>query len=185
MTKFQRINLLCLILSLIVFSTACGGWTSEANSVVGVLIAAIPMLVNILLAFAGYLPQPVLDAVSKWGAEAVASLEDVKKLIADFASAPDESKQGIVVQIQQALGIVSDNLAKLLPDLHVTNPSVQRLITLVVSEFSALLGLIPVIQGKVTAKKDVMKLHAALLDKEEFTAAWNGDAGSLGSQYTL
>ena len=184
MTKFQRINLLCLILSLIVFSTACG-WTSEANSVVSILIAAIPMLVNILLAFAGYLPQPVLDAVSKWGAEAVASLEDVKKLISDFASAPDESKDGIVVQIQQALGIINDNLAKLLPDLHVTNPSVQRLITLVVSEFSALLGLIPVIQGKVTAKKEVMKLHSALLDKEEFAAAWNADAGSLGSEYTL
>ena len=184
-TKIQRICMLLAIFNLLILATACGGWTSEANSVVSILIAAIPMLVNIIIAFAGVLPQPVIDAVSKWGAEAVSTLEDIKALIADFANAPPNEQASIVEKIQAALKIVTDHLNSLLPDLHIVNVTVQRLVTLVVTEFSALLGIIPVIQGQVTVKREVQARYHAVLHAKEFKHEFNDLAAELGPDYQL
>lgn len=182
MNKFQRVCLFLAIVSSVLLLTACGGWTDQASKVIGVLQLAIPSLLSILAAFGGAIPSTVLDAMNKWGAEAAKTLKDVKALIDDYAADPQAS---ILDQIQAALKALINNLNAILPDLHVTNPTVTRIISLVVSELAALLAFIPVLQNKVSSHREANELHAAILDADEFKREYNAEAARLGQEYTI
>jgi len=190
MNKFQRICLLLAIVYSILLLSACTTtWTSEAQSIISIIEAAIPSLLAILAAFGVTLAPSVVSAVQSWATQAQLALTQVATLITQYETAAASAQPGILTQIETILTTVSNNLESILPTLHVTDPATQAKIvavfTIVEDELVSLLELIPVIKGEVTDHDAMKALIAKVKSAKEFKHDYNIAAGKFGRQYEI
>jgi hypothetical protein len=173
-------------LHLIACSTA---WTGEASNIIAMLVPAIEAALGILAAFGVGLSATARQQVQSWATQATAALGQVKTLIDEYNTAEAGAKPGLLTEIQTALSVVSSNLSELLPTLHITDKAAEQKIAdvfaAIAGELSALVDLIPVIQGTVTSHAEVKRLVVNLKTHEEFKAYFNQLAGSFGPSYTI
>lgn len=178
--------LFVMCLQLAACSTA---WTGEASNIIAQLIPAIEIALSILAAAGVGLAPTVITAVQGWGAESQKDLAEVKTLIDQYNTAQAGAQPGILEEIQTMLSTISKNFAALLPDIHVSDENTQKQIELVFSaisdEITALIGLVPALQGKITDHDQVKALMANLKSAKAFKKDFNEKAGVFGSQYQL
>jgi hypothetical protein len=195
MRTSTRFSLVILLLFLCLFSTACTtAWTSEAESIISLLVPAIEAALGILGAFglAAGLSSTVMDDVRKWAAQATSDLQTViKPLIDSYNTAVASAQPGILNEIEAALNVILDNYSKILPAIHVTNPKTQDEIEAVVqaiaNEITALIALVPVFQGKITSSEELKRLveHSGYKHPKQFRQDFNQKAGVFGPQYRI
>ncbi len=175
---------------LLVFATACTtAWTSEASSIISLLVPALSSLAAILSAFGVGLSPQVVTSVNSWAAQSQAALATVKDLIAQYDAATADAKPGILSSIKAALDAVVGNLQIILPELHVANAQTQAKITailqLVEGEMVALINLVPALNGQVTSHHELKSLMAALKSPQEFKQEFNSQIAEFGDQYKI
>lgn len=164
-------------------------WTSEASNIISLLVPAIEAALGILTAFGVGLSPTTLTTVQSWATQAQTGLSEVKALITQYNTAIASAQPGILAEIQTVLGVVSSNLAMLLPTLHVTDAKTEAEIATVFSavadEISALIGLVPALQGKITDHDAVKALMAQLKSAKAFRSDFNAKAGVFGKAYEI
>jgi phage-related protein len=179
-----------LLFNLLFLLTGCtAAWTTEASSIISLLEAAVPSILAILAAFGVGLAPGIMDEVTKWASQAQKDLADLKSLIDQYNTAEATAKPGILVTIQNLVGVIIVNLKTILPDIHVTNPDTQQKIMLVITavadELVALLNLIPALKGEVTGHDAVKALMNDVKSPKEFRRDYNYKAGVFGKQYEI
>lgn len=188
----QKLGLCALILLVVSLAGCATNWVSEASNIINLLVPAIQAALAILAAFgiAKGLSPDVMAAVNKWANEATNSLTNVvKPLIEEYSSAVDSAKPGILEEIKAALDVTVKELGLILPTIHVNDPETQAKIMAVVQaielEMTALLNLVPAVQGKVTEHHELKALMHALKSPKEFREDFNHKAGEFGEEYKI
>jgi hypothetical protein len=177
---------LCLVLA--GCSTA---WTSEAVQIITLLGPIVQSAIAILAAFGVGLPPGTLAAFQKWSGDAQSALIELKGLIDEYNTAEASAQPGLLNEIQTLLSTVSGSLSDILPTLHITNAQTQEKITaivqLIAQELTALMALIPAVQGKVTSSHDLMKLvkESGYQHPKDLKNAFNEKARFFGPQYEV
>ena len=187
---YARVCLALLTIIFVLQLAACSTvWTSEASSIISLLVPAIEAALGILAAFGVGISPAALSAVASWGQQAQAALAQVKTLIDQYNAAEASAQPGILTEIQTALSVITSGLATLLPTLHVDNPTTQQKITdvfdAIAGEVSALIALVPALQGNATSHDELKALIAQVKSPKEFKADFNAKAGMFGDQYRL
>ena len=190
MTPFSRLCFLISTLSLLMFAAGCvTTWVGEATSIIQLLVPAISAALGILAAFGVGISPTVMAAVQSWANQATTALQTVAGLIDQYSTAEASAQPGILNEIQTALSTVVSNLTTILPELHVNDPSTQAKILAIIeaiqAEMSALINVIPAIQGKVTSHEEMKALVAAVKGPKEFKAEFNTMVTEFGRQYEL
>lgn len=197
--RYHRLYSLLFIASLPLFVAACStSWVQEAQSIVQLLIPAVEAALGILAAAGLGLPATVVQGVQSWGAQAQGALTQVASLIQQYNSVEASAQPGVLIEIQNVLGVVTQNLNQLLPTIKVTNPSTQAKVEAVVQaiadEMTALVNLIPAVQSATASgasahdqlKRIVSDQHFAVLKSaKEFKEQFNKAATQFGSQYAI
>jgi len=188
--RFWKIMGIFAVLDLLALMCGCStAWTQEASNIIALLVPAIQSALAILAAFGLGISPSVLTAVNKWATDAESGLAQVKSLIEQYNAAEATAQPGILTEIQTLLGVISSNLAAILPTIQVTDPSTQAKILAVIeaisSEISALLNLVPAIQGQVTSTEELKALMGALKSPKQFKEAYNKAAGVFGESYQI
>ena len=190
--KFQRICLLWAIFNLLILATACGDWISQAVNVINLLVPAINAALAILMAFGVGVSPDVRAAVQKWSAEAVDTLTNVVRPLLDQykAAVDDPAKATILAKIQAAVQVTIDNLASILPSIHVANPQteakIKAVFQLVLAQIIALVNLVPALtpNSKLSLHQK-MKLARQVKSDKEFRHEFNDLADDFGDEYRI
>ena len=185
MKTLNRINLLWTLAWVIMLLTGCTTtWTTEAINIITLLGPSITSILAILAAFGVGLSPTVATALTAWSGRAETGLAQVKTLIEQFNTAQATAQPGILAEIQTALGVIDSDLATLLPTIKITNASTQAKIMAVVqsfqSELSALIALVPALQGKVTDHDQFKKLIAAVGSSKQYRSDFNKKVDAFG-----
>jgi hypothetical protein len=188
--KHHRLYSLLFLASTTLLITACStAWVSDASSIIALLGPAIEAATGILTAFGLGLSPDVLAAFQKWAAEAQAALTNVVgPLITQYTTASATAQPGILGDISTALSVISSNLATILPTIKVTNPTRQNQIYAIVmsiaNEITALIGLVPALQGKITSGEELEALITKLDYKhpKQFKKLFNERVADLGPE---
>jgi soluble cytochrome b562 len=166
-------------------------WVSEATSIIQLLVPAITSVLSILTAFGvpTGLTTTALASIQSWANQATAGLQTVANLINQYNTAKASAQPGILTEIQTAISTITNNLATILPELHVTDADTQAKITAVIkavqSELVALLNLVPALKGEVKSHDELKALVAAVQSPKEFRASFNKAAGVFGKEYEI
>lgn len=190
--RFLQVMGIFAILDICLMTAACStAWTTEATNIIVLLVPAIQAALAILAGFGVGLPATVMTAVNTWAAEAQKDLSIVRGLIEQYNSAAANAQPGILVEIENLLGVISSNLAAILPQIHVADATVEARILAVIQaiagEISALLTLIPAVQGKVTSAAELKALveKSGFKDPKHFKKDFNTAAGYFGKQFEI
>lgn len=175
---------------LLIMLTGCtASWVSEATQIIQLLVPSISSILGILSAFGVGLPAAAMVDVQNWANQATADLQTVAGLIDQYDAAEATAQPGILTEIQTLLSTITSNLTTILPEVHVTDASTQAkivaVINLVSSEMTALIKLVPALQGQVTSHDELKQLMAAVQSPKEYKAAFNTAVSSFGKQYEL
>lgn len=189
-TALSRFFFLITIVWCCLWLTGCTtSWISEATNIINLLVPSITAILGILSAFGIGLPATVMTAVESWANAATTGLQTVGTLIGQYQTAEESAKPGILVEIQTALSVITNNLATILPQIHVDDPTTQAKIMAVIQavqvEITALINLVPALQGKVTSADDLKSLMAELKSPKEYKADFNAKAGVFGREYEI
>jgi hypothetical protein len=180
---FTLVNL-CLLLC-----SCDSSWTSQATNIILALEPAIAVVVSLLAAFGAGIPPVALTSIQTWANDATAALASIKTLIDQYTAATAAEQPGILNDIKAAITVLTTNLNAILPELHITNQATQAkidaIISLVADELTALLNLIPVIQGAVTDHDEVKALVAKLKSAKEFKKEFNAQTETFGPQFVI
>lgn len=174
----------------LLFMTGCGGWTTEATSIIALLGPAISAALAILAAFGIGVSPTVLAAIQAWGVAAQDALTNVvQPAINAYNAAAADAKAALLSEIQAALNSIVTNLASVLADVHITDPKTQAKVAavfaLIQTFLQSLIDLIPVLQGKVTDTAEAQKLVAAVMPPKTFKKQFNVLADGFGKQYEI
>ena len=189
---FARISLTLLLFVVCLHLAACStAWTSEASSIIAMLDPAIIAALGILTAFGVGLSPSVLTQVQNWSSQAQTALAEVRALIDSYNTAEAGQQPGILQEIQTGLSTIASGLTDILGILHVSNPQTQAKISAifqaVAEELSALIALVPALQGKV-GMKEAKRLAANVKTAEEFKEYFNqmvAQFGDVAKSYQL
>jgi len=137
-------------ISLIAATIACSTtWVTEA---VNILKVVAPAAINVLTLVAAFEGKPV-DAQ-----KSATIVNDVNAAITElqnYAAASAAAQPGLLSQLNAALAQTQTDLASILADVHVSNPTkvaqINALVTFVISEVAAVQSLLP--NAPVTARK--------------------------------
>lgn len=192
-TTIQRLCWLFAILNLMLLVTGCTtAWTSEASNIITLLVPAIASALSILAAFGVGLSPTAMSSIQAWAKQATDSLATVKSLIDQYNAAEATAKPGLLTEIETVIATITNNLAELEPQLHITDPSTQAKISAVIgaiqAELNSLLNLIPVIQGQPLAAEEMHARIKTLKTASQFKADFNAKVAALGpeaKQYQL
>lgn len=190
-TRLSRFFTLFTILwCMALFTTACTtAWTSEAINIINLLVPAITAALAILTSFGKGVSPGVLASVQSWSNQATVDLRTVAGLIDQYNAADATAKAGLLTEIQTMLQVLIDNLNVILPEVHVDDQVTQDRITAVIatvaSEITALINLVPALQGRVTGHAEVKKLMHAVKSPDEFRDEFNEKASIFGNQYRI
>lgn len=192
MRKLSRFFAAVTILWMLLWLTGCtASWVSEATSIINLLVPAITSILSILTAFGvpTGLTTTALASIQSWANQATAGLQTVANLIDQYNAAEATAKPGILTEIQTALSVITQNLATILPEVHVTDPATQAKIDAVIqavqSEMQALINLVPALKGEVTSHDELKALVAAVKSPSEFKAEFNKAASAFGPGYEI
>jgi hypothetical protein len=187
LTPFTRACLLALfVINCILLSACTTAWTTEASNIIAVLIPAIEGALGLISAFGVGISPSALTSISKWGNEATNDLANViKPLIDQYNSAAASAKPALLEEIQTGLSVIVNNLSTLMPAIHVSDAATQAKINGVIEaisgEISALIALVPAIQGKVTSHEELKTLVANLKTPSEFKREYNAAVSAFGT----
>jgi hypothetical protein len=188
---FVRWLTLYLLLNGLLFLTGCAtGWVTEASNIISALTPAIQAALLILASVGAALPAGALDSVQNWGQQATQDLQNVVlPLIQAYNAATEGEQPGILIEIKTALTDIVNKLQPILAAIHVTDVALDAKITLVVNEiadeFSALVALIPVLQGNVKDHDEMQALIAKVKTAKQFKRDFNKAASAFGKQYEI
>lgn len=177
LTWASRFLFLSAILwSILLLSGCTTAWTGEASNIIAVLIPAVQAILGLIAALGARIPDTAVQAVTDWGSQAQAGLQQIKDLIDQYNNAEANAKPGLLVEIQTAAQTIVNNLNSILPTLHVLDPATQQKVTAVanavLAELEALLSVIPVLQGKLPLGH-LRETRHALLDSGHFVERFN------------
>jgi hypothetical protein len=180
-----RINLLWTLAWMTMLLAGCtASWVNEATNIISLLGPAITSILAILAAFGVGLSPSVASALEKWSTDAETGLQQVGTLINQYNAAEATAQPGILAEIQTLLGVINTNLTSILPTIHVTDPSTQAKILAIVeafqSELSALIALVPALQGKVADHDEAKRLMAAVKSANSFKIDFNAKVDAFG-----
>lgn len=192
MKSLSRFFAIVTVLWMLLFLMGCTtSWVSEATSIINLLVPAITSVLSILTAFGipTGLTTTALASIQSWANQATAGLQTVANLIQQYNTAEASAQPGILTEIQTALSVITQNLATILPEIHVTDPATQAKIMAVVeavqSEMQALINLVPALKGEVTSHDELKALVAAVQSPKEFRATFNAAAEQFGKEYCI
>ena len=98
-----------------------------------------------------------------WGDDVSTAITQIDALIAQYEQAEASAQPGILGQITSILTTLSDNLAALLPTIHITDPATQAkviaIFDTIADEIEALINLLPT----VTSASKMLDHNEALL----------------------
>ena len=177
--RLQRFFLLSAVFHFCLLLTACSSdWVSQAVAIVGVLEPAVMAALSILAAFGLGLSPDVLTKIQAWAQQIQSDLTNViKPLIDQYNQAAADAKPGLLAEIQTALQVVQTNMSNILAAAHVADPAKQAKINAILgaiqAEITALVNLVPVLQGKVTDTHEQIKAVHALKSAEKFKHDFN------------
>ena len=139
-----------IAIALIAVTVACSTtWVTEA---VNILKVAAPAAVNILTLIAAFEGRPV-DA--RKSAIIINDFNAAITELQNYASASASAQPGLLAQLDAALVTTQNDLASILVDVHVSNPTkvaqINALVSFVISEVAAVQSLLP--NAPVTARK--------------------------------
>jgi hypothetical protein len=185
---FWKLIAIFAVMDLCLVMAGCGDWESQASSIITLLGPALQALVAILAAFGAGVSSSVMTQFNSWAAQSQSALVTIKGLIAQYQTASAEAQPGILSSIQVAVQTVIDNLATILPELHITDPNSQAKVIAALSAVSAFLAslaaLIPAVAS--AAADDEFKLGAKVTEsKKQFKKDFNAAVGFFGKQYEL
>lgn len=189
--KYRKLWFMLFLFSFCFYLAGCStAWTSEASTIIALLGPAIQAALGILTAFGLGLAPNVMTEFQSWATQTQNALTNViKPLIDQYNAAEAGAKPGILAEIQAALSVISGGLGKILPTIHVTDPGTQQRITAVITaiadEISALIGLVPALQGNVSTHAELKALMNKLKGPDEFKADFNSKTASFGSEYAI
>jgi hypothetical protein len=175
MKHVKRFLALWAVLTVVMYLSGCvANWASEASSIIGVLIPAIGALLATLTQIG--VPEETVTAFQQWSKTSQTSLSDVQALIASYNTAEASAQPGIIGQIDSSLSAVLNQFNSILATVKVSDPKTVQLWTSLATDFTqeveALLNLVPVIKGQVTAHDEVVsrltKLKSAKSFKNDF-----------------
>lgn len=187
--KFIRIMAVFAILDATILMVGCGDWETQAINVIGLVGPAIQAIIAILAALGVKVPATVMTAFTKWSGEAVTDLQTIKSLIQQVKDADAAAQPALLAQIQAAVGVLAQNLATVLPELHIDDPTDQARVAAAFAAIQGFLGelaaLIPIIKPTMTlgeARKAHVELKAAT---DKFRVDFNTAVAPYGSQYEI
>ena len=191
-SKLSRFFAAVTVVWMLLWLTGCtASWVSEATSIINLLVPAITSILSILTAFGvpTGLTTTALASIQSWANQATAGLQTVANLIDQYNAAEATAKPGILTEIQTALSVITQNLATILPEVHVTDPATQAKIDAVIqavsSEMQALINLVPALKGEVTSHDELKALVAAVKSPKEFRKEFNAAASAFGPGYEI
>lgn len=187
---FNRVCASLFVLSTCIMLAGCtANWVGEASNIIQLLVPAVESILGILTMAGLGLSPTLVPNIENWATQAKGDLATIGQLISQYNTATEQAKPGLLQEINTAVSAVIANLQTILPELHIDNPEKQQAVDLVVesfqSELEALLNLIPVVQGTVTAHADVKARIAALKTPQEFKADFNNKVLFFGPQFEI
>lgn len=191
---FWRTITVFLILDACILLAGCGGWISQAESIVGLLGPAVTAVLQILTALGVSVSPTFMTAYQNWSQQALNGLEEIKSLLAQYQQAVVSAQPGIIGKIQTILDTISTNLSTVLNDLHITDANSQQRVSAafaaIMAMFSAVLALLPALKSSLSgeevdehefaAKYTVFKMTA-----KNFKRTFNAAVSYFGEQYEL
>lgn len=184
-----RFVLLYALLNLCLFLTACGDWESQAGTIVSLLGPALQALVAILAAFGAGVSPNIMTAFNNWAQQAQTALLTIKGLINSYKAAATTAQPGILSAIQTALQVVTDGLATILPELHITDPNSQAKVTAALAAVSAFIGsliaLIPAISPKMSLEEEKHLAGKVTESAKQFRKNFNAAVSYFGKHFEI
>ena len=188
---FCKLILIFAVMDLCLIMTACGDWESQASNIITLLGPAIQTLIAVLTAFGVGISPTVMSQFNSWSKQAQAALVTIQDLITQCKIATAAALPGLLSQIQAAIGVVAADLSTILPELHITDPKTQAMVTAGINAILGFIGtlvaLVPAITSAVTQKdlKAELELHSQSRDAiKKFRKEFNGSIGALGDGKT-
>lgn len=152
-------------------------WLTEAQSIVPELVAGAGSLLTFLAALLpGAAPELVaaISLITGIATDVSNGLSDVISLIEQYNSNPSAS---LLTNIENAIGLVINNLQKLLGDFQVpvaVSSKIQAIAQMFLKEVEYLQSLIPTLKAHLESGTPLPKEHAALpYPKKDFKHAFN------------
>jgi len=127
---------------------------------------------------------------NNWATQAENALVQLKGLIAQYKTALAAAQPGILTEIQTVVTTTAQNLASILPTLHITDANTQAKVEAVFAAISGMLAavaaLLPALTGQVTDNHEKLKLYRVYeATAKNFKATFNAAAGYFGKQYEI
>ena len=186
---FTRLILIFAALDMLLMTTGCSNWESQASSIITLLGPALQALVAILAAFGEGVSPTVMTAFNNWAQQAQTALINIKELIASYQTAAATAQPGILNEIEAGLAALTSNLGPILTSLHITDPNSQAKFTAgveAVTAFLAALGaLIPAVSTATTMDAERALAAKATESTKQFKTDFNSAVGYFGKQYQL
>lgn len=186
---FWRLIAVFAILDLIILTTGCADWESQASSIITLLGPAIQSLVAILAAFGVGASADVTAAFNNWAQQAQTALVNLKALVASYKTAAASEQPGILGEIEAGAAALTSNLAPIMASLHITDPGSQAKFAAAVAAVTDFLTALAALIPAVTTAKSITAERAlgakAEESKKTFRSAFNAAAGYFGKQYTV
>jgi hypothetical protein len=183
MQRISRRQKVCFIAFLFLLALNLAGcaiqWVSEATGIIAALGPAINAILLVLTAAGAAISPDVFSTIQSASQEATNDLNNViLPLINQYNTALGAAgKVAILTQINDAIEVVIQNWAKVLPALHIDDPAVQAkaeaLVGAVEAELQSLQALIPVLQGVSTMEAFHAAGHTLPLNKGQFNKAFS------------
>lgn len=187
-----RFLLLYALFNLALLSTGCSAaWTTQASSIITLLVPAIQAAISILIAFGVGVAPEAMAAIQTWGTQAVDALTNVVKPAIDaYNNAADGAKAALLTQIKAALTSIVSNLQSALADVHVTDPKTQAKVTaifnVILAFLTSLINLVPVLEahagGPSIDPEEAHVLIRAVKPSKVFKAEFNAAVEAFGDE---
>ena len=138
-------------------------WIQEFSSILAVIGPAVAIAVEILKSAGVNIPATVVAAIVAWSDDVATGITQIQTLITQYEAAEASAQPGILGQITSILTTLSNNLAALLPTIHITDPATQAkviaIFDTIADEIEALINLLPT----VTSASKMLDHNEALL----------------------
>ena len=162
--NLRRFLLTALLIDSLIFLVGCEtSWIQEFSSILAVVGPATAIAVEILKAAGVGIPATVVAAIVAWSNDVDTALGQIQTLIAQYEAAAPTEQPGILGKISDILTVLSNNLAALLPTIHITDPATQAkviaIFDTIADEIEGMINLLPT----VTAASAMTDHNAALV----------------------
>jgi len=150
--KFNWTRLLftaVLVDCLLLLAGCTGIWIQEFSAILAVIGPAVAIAVEKLKSAGVNILATVVAAIVAWSDDVATGITQIEALITQYESAEASAQPGILGQITSILTTLSNNLAALLPTIHITDPATQAkviaIFDIIADEIEGLINLLPTV----------------------------------------